>query len=102
MVPWEKLGEAEAPGGGVLRLFRRGSEYSIRLGDGNELMNSRLGGSEEALATLSLDRVRTALPRPAMPGTMAGLARDSRHPEMATCKSAPLAHTTLLATGTSV
>ena len=32
--------------------MRRGAEFSIMLGD-NELMNSRLGGSEEALATLA-------------------------------------------------
>ncbi|WP_010137469.1 spermidine synthase [Oceanicola sp. S124] len=55
MIPWEDLAEARAPEGDILRLFRRGTEYSIRLGDGNELMNSRLGGSEIALATLSFD-----------------------------------------------
>src|SRR5438093_1601446 len=44
---------AELPGsGGSLRLFRRGDEYSIMLGS-NELMNSRVKGSEEALATLA-------------------------------------------------
>jgi spermidine synthase len=48
---------ATAPGGDALRLLRRGDEFSIRLQDGNELMNSRLGGSEEALATLALDCV---------------------------------------------
>lgn len=57
MIPWELLSEAPAPEGDILRLFRRGTEYSIRLGDGNELMNSRLGGSEIALATLSFDRL---------------------------------------------
>nr|WP_256515742.1 hypothetical protein [Alsobacter ponti] len=39
-----------------MRLFRRGAEFSIRLG-ANELMNSRLSGSEEALATLTCDRL---------------------------------------------
>ncbi len=57
MLPWIVLGTANAPGGGTLRLFRRGDEFSIRLEDGNELMNSRLGGSEEALATLALERL---------------------------------------------
>ncbi|RED15755.1 spermidine synthase [Parasphingopyxis lamellibrachiae] len=47
---------AEIPGGGVLRLMQRGDEFSIMLG-ANELMNSRLSGSEEALATMSLDRL---------------------------------------------
>lgn len=45
------------PGGGTLRLMRRGDEYSIMLGS-NELMNSRLSGSEEALATLTGERMR--------------------------------------------
>jgi len=45
------------PGGGTLRLMQRGAEYSIMLGS-NELMNSRLSGSEEALATLTVDRIR--------------------------------------------
>ncbi len=54
MVPWILLATATAPGGGALRLLRRGAEFSIRLDGGNELMNSRLGGSEEALATLAL------------------------------------------------
>lgn len=56
MVPWIPLGSAEAPGGGTLRLLRRGDEFSIRL-DGGELMNSRLSGSEEALATLAHERI---------------------------------------------
>ena len=55
MLPWIHL--ATALGGDALRLLRRGDEFSIRLQDGNELMNSRLGGSEEALATLALDCV---------------------------------------------
>jgi spermidine synthase len=57
MLPWVHLATATAPGGDTLRLLRRGDEFSIRLQDGNELMNSRLGGSEEALATLALARV---------------------------------------------
>ena len=45
------LDTAPLPGGGELKLFKRGEEYSITLG-GNELMNSRKSGSEEALAAL--------------------------------------------------
>ncbi len=53
MIPWSVLDVAEIPGeGGELRLKKRGTEFSIRLGT-NELMNSRLSGSEEALAKLS-------------------------------------------------
>ncbi len=53
MTPWTLLDTAPIPdGGGRLRLLRRGSEYVIRLDDGAELMSSRVGGSEEALARL--------------------------------------------------
>ena len=51
MIPWVHLDTAPVPNGGSLRLMRRGTEFSIMLGD-NELMNSRLSGSEEALAEL--------------------------------------------------
>ena len=47
---------AQVPGGGELRLFQRGAEFSIMLG-GNELMNSRLSGSEEALARLACGKI---------------------------------------------
>ena len=55
MLPWIHLATATAPQGGNLRLLQRGDEFSIRLEGGNELMNSRLGGSEKALATYALD-----------------------------------------------
>lgn len=46
-----------------IRLFQRGSEFSIMLGQ-NELMNSRLAGSEEALARLTCERLQAvAAPR---------------------------------------
>ena len=54
MIPWRLLATAATPDGAGLRLLRRGDEFSIRLAGGNELMNSRLGGSEAALATLAL------------------------------------------------
>ena len=57
MLPWTVLATATPPRGGTLRLLRRGEEFSIRLADGNELMNSRLGGSEAALATLAIERL---------------------------------------------
>ena len=43
--------------GGDLRLMQRGSEYSIMSG-AIELMNSRLSGSEKALATLACERLK--------------------------------------------
>jgi spermidine synthase len=57
MIPWVHIDTAPIPGGGELRLKRRGAEFSISLG-GNELMNSRLSASEEALATLPCGRLR--------------------------------------------
>ncbi|PTM87165.1 spermidine synthase [Mycoplana dimorpha] len=57
MLPWIHLDHATIPGDvGELRLKRRGSEFSIMLGS-TELMNSRLSGSEEALAALSCERI---------------------------------------------
>ena len=56
MIPWVQLESAPLPDGGSLRLARRGDEFSIRL-DGAELMNSRLSGSEEALAALACARL---------------------------------------------
>jgi len=58
MIPWAHLDRAQVPGGGELRLLRRGAEFSIRLGH-NELMSSRLSGSEQALATFACDKIRT-------------------------------------------
>src|SRR5918997_1173590 len=57
MIPWSLLDSATIPGGAELRLMRRAREFSIMLGQ-IELMNSRLTGSEEALATLSCKRIR--------------------------------------------
>jgi spermidine synthase len=57
MIPWQHLDTAQVPGDGEdLRLMRRGNEFSIMTG-GIELMNSRLSGSEEALATLAFERI---------------------------------------------
>lgn len=56
MVPRVLIDTADLPGGGSLRLIQRGAEFSIMLG-ANELMNSRVRGSEEALATMAIDRM---------------------------------------------
>ena len=57
MIPWLQVDIARVPGAEVeLRLMRRGTEFSMMLGP-NELMNSRLSGSEEALATLACRRL---------------------------------------------
>ena len=52
----ELLATAEVPGGDHLRLFRRDRDYMIVL-DRTELMNSRMSGSEEQLATLAIARL---------------------------------------------
>ena len=56
MIPRELVDVAVIPGGGTLRLFRRGADWTILLDDpivGGDLMNSRQFGSEEALAELT-------------------------------------------------
>lgn len=57
MIGRELVDTAVIPGGGELRLFRRGDDWTILLtGDarvGGDLMNSRMTGSEEALARLT-------------------------------------------------
>ena len=53
----ELLATAKVPGGDELRLFRRDRDYMIVL-DRNELMNSRMSGSEEQLATLTCERLK--------------------------------------------
>jgi spermidine synthase len=58
MLPWLHLGTAKIPGGGELRLMRRGREFAIKLGS-NELMNSRLTATEQALATIACDKIQT-------------------------------------------
>ena len=62
MIPRVLIDTAQIPGGGELRLVRRGAEFSIMLG-ANELMSSRLRGSEEAMATLVCQRLGDP-PRP--------------------------------------
>ncbi|WP_424949219.1 spermidine synthase [Deinococcus sp.] len=76
MIPWEELGRARIPGQAgpdtstatgrarnaqlpaELVLARRGNEYSIRIaGHQSELMNSRLHGSEDALAEYACELI---------------------------------------------
>ncbi|HEX9985525.1 MAG TPA: hypothetical protein VGF69_19870 [Thermoanaerobaculia bacterium] len=57
MIPWTLLGQAPILGGGEeMRLYQRGTEYSIRVGS-QELMNSRVHASEDALAALACERL---------------------------------------------
>ncbi len=57
MQPWVHLGTAIVPGGGgELRLMQRGTEFVIMAGR-IPLMNSRMSGSEEALAVLAHDKL---------------------------------------------
>ncbi len=59
MIPWSLIDTAPVPGSGenTLRLMQRGTEFSIMLGQ-NELMNSRLSGSEKALAEMTCTRIQ--------------------------------------------
>lgn len=56
MITRQLLGTAQVPGGEQLRLFAHDRDFMIVLGH-NELMSTRMRGSEEALANLTLDRL---------------------------------------------
>jgi spermidine synthase len=58
MNPFELLAETRTPDGTDFKLVRRGNEYII-LANGKSLMSSRMHGSEEALAMLSIPKART-------------------------------------------
>lgn len=54
MKHWHLIDTTEIPNkGGELRLYQRDEEHSIAIAGGGELMNSRVFGSEEALAELA-------------------------------------------------
>lgn len=57
MIPREYLGSALVPGGQELKLYRRGADHMIVL-DRNELMSSRMSGSEKQLALMTIERLR--------------------------------------------
>ncbi|HEY0219055.1 MAG TPA: spermidine synthase [Afipia sp.] len=57
MIPWKLIDTGPIPGtSDTLKLKQRGDEFSIMLGQ-NQLMSSRLYGSEIALATLTHRRI---------------------------------------------
>ena len=56
MTPRELVAVADVPDGPPLRLVRHGNDFVIML-ERNELMNSRVGGSEAALGEMSCDRL---------------------------------------------
>lgn len=57
MNPWILLDEVNVPGdGGIMKLYQRAFEFSISVKN-EELMNSRMHGSEDALAELACQRV---------------------------------------------
>lgn len=57
MTPRELIDTAPVPGGQELKLYRRGADHMIVL-DRNELMSSRMSGSEKALAVMALERLK--------------------------------------------
>ena len=58
MQPWVLLDSAQVPGnGGELRLYQRGDELSISIAGRGELMNTRVHGSEDALAERTCARL---------------------------------------------
>ncbi|MFA6607426.1 MAG: spermidine synthase, partial [Sphingomonas sp.] len=63
MVPREMIDSARIPGGDEMTLYRRGDDFMIVV-DRNELMSTRMNGSEEALGTMACARIaRVAAPR---------------------------------------
>jgi spermidine synthase len=65
MTPWILLDSAQLPGNsGELCLYQRNNEFSIKITGRGELMNSRVHGSEDALAEHTCARlVNRATPR---------------------------------------
>jgi spermidine synthase len=61
MIARELLGTAQVDGGEELRLFAHGRDFMIVLGQ-NELMSTRMRRSEEALATMTLERLAKPAP----------------------------------------
>ncbi len=59
MIPREVIGVAEVAGGPPLRLVRHGGDFMIVL-ERNELMSSRMSGSEAALGAMTCRRLRAA------------------------------------------
>lgn len=64
MTPRELIGVAEVPGGAPLKLYKRGGDFMITL-ERNELMSSRMSGSEVALGVMTCQRL-SALASPTL------------------------------------
>ena len=62
MTPRELIGTADVPGGAPLKLYQRGGDFMITL-ERNELMSSRMCGSEVALGVMTCQRL-SARPAP--------------------------------------
>ncbi len=61
MLPRKLLGTASVPGSGVvLQLYQSGELFSIKIPGRGDLMNSRMHGSEKALAELACSRLANA------------------------------------------
>ncbi len=83
MTPWILLDSAPIPdNNGELRLYQRGNDFSIKIMGQGELMNSRVHGSEDALAEHTCSRLASNLqPRLLIGGLGMGftLAAALRH-----------------------
>ena len=59
MIPRNRIGTAVIPGTRIeLQLYRSGELYSIKIPGRGDLMNSRMHGSEKALAELACEKIR--------------------------------------------
>ena len=56
MIPRELIATARIPGGAEMKLYRRGGDHMI-LVDREELMSTRMSGSEEQLSLMTADRL---------------------------------------------
>ncbi|MCW3796794.1 spermidine synthase [Sphingomonas sp. BN140010] len=56
MIPRTLIASAQIPNGPEMRLYSRGGDHMILL-EREELMSTRMSGSEEALATMTADRL---------------------------------------------
>ena len=61
MIPRNRIGTAPIPGTDLeMHLYQSGEVFSIKIPGRGDLMNSRMHGSEKALATLACERIRHA------------------------------------------
>ena len=61
MIPRNRIGTAVIPGTRIeLQLYQSGDLFSIKIPGRGDLMNSRMHGSEKALAELACDKIRHA------------------------------------------